>query len=724
MRPTPWILAGFVALALLVVLTVFVCHIDTSPFAATPSQPANPPVFDLRLGHDMPTDSAQHEAALKFAALIRERTRGQVRIRVHPDSELGSDRDMIAMARSGELAFILPPTAKLSDIAPEMQLPDLPFLFPDRESCYRVLDGPPGQQLLARLRPRGLVGLSFWESGFKHFTANQPLRQPDDFAGLRFRVMHSELLMRQFETLGATAVPISFHETRQALAEGLVDGQENPLVSIVNMGFNEVQSHLMLSAHGYLGYAFSMSEAVFEQIPEEWRTVIRDTAQEVAVWEREETQRREDTFLESIRQSGMTVVELTRDQRETFREATAPLYLQYLSLGGGEILDGVLAMTGQSMPSHNAVLIGLDADMSSGSAPSGEAIRRGALLAIDEINASGGVLGRPLALNVRDHRGNPARGEANLDYFATQPGLVAVLGGLHTPVMLSELETLHRHRLISLVPWAAGTAIVSNGYEPNYVFRLSVRDEFAGAYLVDKALERGATRVGLLLEQTGWGRSNQEAMTAALRRHGLSPVAVEWFNWGMADADRQLRNVLAADADVILLVANAPEGITIVNSLSGFPPDQRLPIIAHWGITGGTFHDEVGDRLNDMDLDILQTYSFLSPTRPDRASSVIQAYIDKFPAANSVEDIFAPVGTAHAYDLVHLLARAIEQAGTLDRPTVRSALERLPRHEGLVRVYDPPFTPDRHDALTPGDFRLARYNEQGVLIPLEGQEGE
>ena len=167
--------------------------------------------------------------------------------------------------------------------------------------------------------------------------------------------------------------------------------------------------------------------------------------------------------------------------------------------------------------SSDSVILGLDADMTSGSAASGEAIRRGALLAIEQINKDGGLAGRKVELVVRDHRGNPDRGVDNILEFSTMPNLLAVVGGIHTPVALQELKTIHEKKVLYLGPWAAGTGVVANGYEPNYVYRVSVRDEYAGGFLVDQSLERGFTRLGLLLERTGWGRSNFKAMTEALK---------------------------------------------------------------------------------------------------------------------------------------------------------------------------------------------------------------
>jgi len=377
------------------------------------------------------------------------------------------------------------------------------------------------------------------------------------------------------------------------------------------------------------------------------------------------------------------------------------------------------ALGGQPAAAGRAVLIGLDADMSSGSAESGMAIQRGIELALDEINAGGGVLGRPLALVVRDHRGNPARGVDNIIEFAGLPDLVAVMGGLHTPVALAELAAIHEHRIIYLGPWAAGTPVVDNGYVPNFVFRVSVRDAFAGGYLIDQALKRGFKKPALLLENTGWGRSNEKAMKAALTRHGLEPATVQWFNWGAKQVAGQLGAIDSARADIIMLVANAPEGEVVLKNIAALPGDKRLPVISHWGITGGHFFRDTHRALEKTDLTFLQTFSFLATAARPRSAAVARAYMARYDDCDVIAKIKSPVGTAHAYDLTHILALAIKAAGSIDRTRVRDALEQVAHYPGLVRDYAPPFTPQRHDALTRDDFHLARYGQDGTIIRID-----
>ena len=379
---------------------------------------------------------------------------------------------------------------------------------------------------------------------------------------------------------------------------------------------------------------------------------------------------------------------------------------------------GITPVVSNSNPELGEWIIGLDADMSSGSAISGEAIRRGIELALENINANGGLLGRSVKLEVRDHRGNPDRGVHNLMEFSRMKNLLAVVGGVHTPVALKQLPLIHEKEIIYLGPWAAGTNVVSNGYNPNFVFRVSVRDEYAGGFLVDCACERQLEKMGLLLERTGWGRSNEKAILNALSRKGLDAVGVEWFNWGEKKMETQLTNLIENGADVILLVSNPLEGAEVVQTMAAIPKSRRVSIISHWGISAGNFFEVAGNSLDDVDVSFIQSFSFLSSNLSPKARTLASRYTQKFEDAETARDIFAPVGTAHAYEVVMMLFQAVCNAGTGDSVQVRGALENLKYYSGVIRVYDPPFHPSHHDALTINDFILARFAPDGAIVPV------
>ena len=363
------------------------------------------------------------------------------------------------------------------------------------------------------------------------------------------------------------------------------------------------------------------------------------------------------------------------------------------------------------------VILGLDADMSAVAVEGGKAIKQGALLAIAEINERGGVLGRPLELKILDHRGNPARGIRNIKALAEQPNLLAILGGVHTPVALAELPTIHEREVIYLGPWAAGTAIVDNGYAPNYVYRLSVRDEEAAKVMLKHASQRGFKTVGLVLERTGWGRSNLASLQQYSQDYGITISHVSWVNWRQKTFHQEIQTQIRNTPDALITVVNAPEGVVIAEAV--LQEQLNIPIISHWGLAGGNFASVLGsEKLQQLDLTILQTFSFHQKRQPEVAARVLQAYRDKFDSQANPDSIRAVVGLAHAYDLVHLIALAANQADSLSAPAVASALENISDYSGLIKRYQQPFTSERHDALYAEDYFMAVYNQQGGLTPV------
>lgn len=359
--------------------------------------------------------------------------------------------------------------------------------------------------------------------------------------------------------------------------------------------------------------------------------------------------------------------------------------------------------------------IGIDAEFGLIRSTSAQAIHLGAQAAVNEINAAGGLLGgRPLELVLRDNSSVPARGVDNLRQFAAMPNLVAVLGGRFSPVILEQLPMIAEHKIPFMAVWSSAEKIVRNDMRPNYVFRVSLRDGIAMPFMLDHAKKRGFARLGLLLSNTAWGRSNLEAAERYLRNgRGLSIVASSWINWADTSLISKYQGLLAAGAQAIVVVAN-DESAILVREMARLPADQRLPLILHWGVTGGEFVEQAGGALRDVDLSVVQTFSFFNadPVMRERFMQLAKPLgIRRF------EDIRSAVGVAHAYDAVHLLALAIRKAGTADRVRIRTALEQLPVWRGLVKHYRPAFSPDNHEALSPNELLMARYREDGVLVP-------
>ncbi len=364
------------------------------------------------------------------------------------------------------------------------------------------------------------------------------------------------------------------------------------------------------------------------------------------------------------------------------------------------------------------VLVGLDGEFGLENSFSAQAIELGLRTAIAEINAAGGVLGgRPIELVIKDNRSILARSVHNNAEFASMPNLVAVFGGRFSPLIIAQVPALNEAKLPYLVAWAAADPIIDNGMRPNYIFRLSLRDSLAMPKLLQSAEQRGFDKVGLLLINNAWGSSNlASAEKTMLGVKNLKIVDIAWFNARDTTLIQQYKRLTDAGAKAVLLVAN-DEGAILVREVAALPPSQRAPIISHWGITGGEFFKNTAAALQEVDLSVIQTFSFFTADKQMLARFMKTA--EQTGGIKRIEDIHAPVGVAHAYDFMHILAKAINLARSTERSTIRDALEKVPEHRGLIKLYKPPFTPTRHEALGPAELLMARYNREGVLVPAQ-----
>jgi branched-chain amino acid transport system substrate-binding protein len=288
----------------------------------------------------------------------------------------------------------------------------------------------------------------------------------------------------------------------------------------------------------------------------------------------------------------------------------------------------------------------------------------------------------------------------------------------YSPVVVEVLPEIHRLKVLMLDPWAAADSITDNDYSPSYVFRLSLRDSWALQVMMRHALKSGARKVGILLPNTEWGRSSLKAAEATASKDTHQEiVATQWYNWGDASMLSRYEAIRKAGADALLFVANDREAVILVKEMAALPKEQRLPIVAHWGLTGGQFFELTGPALKSVNLSVVQTYSFINKNDPV-AIKVLNG-LKAVTGSNDPRKVVSAVGVAHAYDLVHLLARAIKQANSTDRQAIRNAMERLGPYRGLVRQLDKPFTAKRHDALTIDDVFMASFAEDGAIEPVQ-----
>ena len=362
---------------------------------------------------------------------------------------------------------------------------------------------------------------------------------------------------------------------------------------------------------------------------------------------------------------------------------------------------------------QDTVKLGLVAAMSGQSAKSGDAIVRGLSLAIDEINAKGGLLGKRVTLLVRDDESNPAKGVVAARELVQRERVAALFGGLDTPVSLAIVPFVNGAKVPFMGVWAAGTAITRNGAAENYAFRVSAVDDIVDVALVDYAVRKYATKKpGMMLINNSWGEFNEQGLKAALAAKNIPYAGIEKFETNDVDVVPQLTRLRQAGADVIFLVANVAPSAQVVKSLDRMNWD--VPIVSHWGPAGGRFSELAGP--SGARVHFIQTYSFSGNLSP-RGEAVLAALKKKYPEIKSLADVTPAVGIANAYDAAHLTALAIANAGSTEGPKVRQGLYQIGSYSGLIKNYSKPFTPENHDALGPNDYIFTFFRE-GEIIPL------
>ena len=378
------------------------------------------------------------------------------------------------------------------------------------------------------------------------------------------------------------------------------------------------------------------------------------------------------------------------------------------------LLAGALAFA-ITLPAkaQEVVKLGLVAAMSGQSAKSGEAIVRGLSIAIDEINARGGLLGKKVELIVRDDESNPAKGAIAARELVQREKVAALFGGLDTPVSLAIVPFANQNKIPFMGVWAAGTPITRNGAAENYVFRVSAVDELVDKALVDYSLAKyQAKKPGMILINNPWGESNEKGLKAALTAKNIPYAGIEKFETNDVDVVPQLSRLKEAGADVLYLVANVAPSSQVVKSLDRM--GWAVPIVSHWGPAGGRFSELAGP--SAAKVHFIQTYSFSGKLSP-KGEAVLAALQKKYPEIKTLADVTPAVGIANAYDAMHLTGLAIAKAGTLEGPKVREAFYAIDTYPGLIKTYQKPFSPANQDALSEKDYIFTHFVE-GEILPL------
>ena len=360
---------------------------------------------------------------------------------------------------------------------------------------------------------------------------------------------------------------------------------------------------------------------------------------------------------------------------------------------------------------QQTIKIGLVTALSGQSARAGEAITRGLQVAIDEINAKGGVLGRKLELLRRDDESIPAKGVIAARELYFKEKVAVLIGGLDSPVALAIVPIANENKLPFMDPWAAGTPITKNGAKDNYVFRVSAVDELVDRAMLQYAQKtHNARKPGMILVNNPWGESNEKGLTAALAEKKMNAAGIEKFEGNDVDVVPQLSRLKSAGTDVLFLVGNVGPSSQVVKSLDrmGWMP----PIVSHWGPAGGRFTELAGPSAKNVHF--VQTYSFFGNQSPV-GQKVLKALMAKYPDIKGAGDVTPAVGVANAYDAMMLSALAIQNAGSTDGRKVRDGYYKIGRYEGLIKNYDKPFTPENHDALNENDYVWAQFIDNQIL---------
>ena len=375
-----------------------------------------------------------------------------------------------------------------------------------------------------------------------------------------------------------------------------------------------------------------------------------------------------------------------------------------------------IAMFAGAHAAEPPIKVGLVAALSGQSAKSGEALTRGLTMAINEVNASGGVLGRPLELVRRDDESNPSKGMLAARELVQREKVAVLFGGLDTPVSLAIVPLANQMKVPFMGIWAAGTKITENGAADNYVFRVSAVDELVDEALVKYGVDHGMKKPGMILINNPWGESNEAGFKRALEKRGVANAGVERIQDSDLDVVPQLTRLKNAGADTLLLVGNVGPSAQVVKSLDRMGWD--VPVVSHWGPAGGRFGELAGP--SAARVHFIQTYVFTEHNSA-KGDALLAALKTAYPQIKTLADVTPAVGIANAYDALHLAALAIEKAGSTDGKAVRDGFYAISDYDGLIKHYAQPFTATKHDALGPDDYLFTHFVDDQI-VPLKPGE--
>ncbi len=308
----------------------------------TPIAYAQAPIV-IKFSHVVATDTPKGKGAERFKELAEKATNGRVKVEVYPNSTLYKDKEEMEALQLGAVQMLAPSLAKFGPLGvKEFEVFDLPYIFPSKDVLYRVTEGPIGKGLFQKLESKGITGLAYWDNGFKVMSANKPLHHPADFKGLKMRIQSSKVLDAQMRALGANPQVMAFSEVYQALQTGVVDGTENPPSNLYTQKMNEVQSHVTMSNHGYLGYAVIVNKKFWDGLPADVRTALEGAMKDATKYANAIAQQENDASMDAVKKTGKTTVyNLTDAEKAEWRKALAPVQKQMESRIGKDLIEAV-----------------------------------------------------------------------------------------------------------------------------------------------------------------------------------------------------------------------------------------------------------------------------------------------------------------------------------------------------------------------------------------------
>ena len=310
---------------------------------ATAASAADPIL--IKFSHVVAPDTPKGKGALKFKELAEAALPGQVKIEVYPNSQLYKDKEELEALQLGSVQMLAPSLAKFGPLgAKEFEVFDLPYIFADKTALHKVTEGPVGKSLLAKLEPKGITGLAFWDNGFKILSANKQLKSPDDLLGLKMRIQSSKILEAQMKALGASPQVMAFSEVYQGLQTGVVDGTENPPSNMFTQKMHEVQKFATITNHGYLGYAVIVNKPFWDALPAPVREALAKAMTEASVYEYELAQKENDDSLAAMKASGKTQFSVpTPEEQKVWMAALLPVQKEMASRVGVELVEAIKA---------------------------------------------------------------------------------------------------------------------------------------------------------------------------------------------------------------------------------------------------------------------------------------------------------------------------------------------------------------------------------------------